>query len=162
MLGVGLYKIDVFSLRRISKHTNRYVPIYLPQEVDDKSMPQRAIIPIPSYGSGIAPSAVPTYDFLMYEGDSFEAFLDFPMDVTGYVWKSSISQVLGSSVSIVSFTIDFVDDDNTKLKLSLTADQTALLPEKCYWDIQATLESDPSFQRTYMRGTVVTTRQVTV
>ena len=162
MLGVGLYKIDVFSLRRISKHTNRYVPIYLPQEVDDKSMPQRAIIPIPSYGSGIAPSAVPTYDFLMYEGDSFEAFLDFPMDVTGYIWKSSISQVLGSSVSLVSFTIDFVDDDNTKLKISLTADQTALLPEKCYWDIQATLESDPSFQRTYMRGTVVTTRQVTV
>ena len=161
-LGIGLYKIDVFSLRRISKTTNRYVPIYLPQEVDSKAMPQRAIIPIPSYGSGIAPSAVPTFDFLMYEGDSFEAYLDFPFDVTGYVWKSSISQVLGSPVSLVSFTIDFVEDDDTKLKVSLTPEQTSTLPEKCFWDIQATLEDDPSFQRTYMRGTVVTTRQVTV
>jgi hypothetical protein len=34
-LGVGMYSIDVFSLRRVSKMTGRYVPSYVPQEVDD-------------------------------------------------------------------------------------------------------------------------------
>lgn len=161
-LGIGLYKIDVFTLRRISKHTNRYVPVYLPQEVYDKSMPQRAILSIPSYGSAISPSSVPTRDLLLYEGDSFEAYLDFDIDVTGYDWKSEIAMTMGSTVPITSFTIDFVEDDDTKLKISLTSEQTDLLPDRAYWDIQATDPNDPTFQKTYIRGTVTTTRQVTV
>lgn len=160
-LGIGLYKIDVFSLRRISKTTNRYVPVYLPMEVDDKSMPQRAILSIPSYGSAIAPSSVPTRDLLLYQGDSFEAYLDFSFDVTPYNWKAEISQTLGSSVSIGAFTIDLVEDDNTKLKISLTSEETTALPDRAYWDIQATDPSDSTFQKTYIRGTVTTTRQVT-
>ena len=161
-LGIGLYKIDVFSVRRISKNTNRYVPIYLPQEVDDRSMPQRAILSIPSYGSAISPSSVPTKDLLLYEGDSFEAYLDFDFDVTNYEWRSDISTAAGGPTNLVSFTVDFVQDDNTKLKISLTSDQTSLLPDRAYWDIQATDPNDVTFQRTYVRGTVTTTRQVTV
>ena len=161
LLGIGLYKIDVFSLRRVSKHTNRYVPVYLPQEVDDKSMPQRAILNIPSYGSAIAPSSVPTRDLLLYEGDSFEAYLDFDIDVTPFTWQSDISQTMGSGVVVTSFTIENVEDDDTKLKISLTSEQTALLPDRAYWDIQATDPGNPSFQKTYIRGTVTTTRQVT-
>ena len=162
-LGVGLYKIDVFSLRRISKTTNRYVPIYLPLEVNDRSMPQRVILPIPSYGSAIAPSSVPTRDLMMYEGDNFVAILDFPdaFDVTDYTWESSISNQIGSAVSIVDFTIENVVDTTDQLQISLTSEQTDLLPEKCFWDIQGTLIADTSQVQTYMRGTVITTRQVT-
>lgn len=162
-LGIGLYKIDVFSLRRISKTTNRYVPIYLPLEVNDRSMPQRVILPIPSYGSAIAPSSVPTKDLMMYEGDSFVAILDFPdaFDVTDYTWASSISNQIGSAVSIVDFTIENVTGATDQLQISLTSEQTDLLPEKCYWDIQGTLIADTSQVQTYMRGTVITTRQVT-
>jgi hypothetical protein len=162
-LGIGLYKIDVFSLRRISKTTNRYVPIYLPLEVNDRSMPQRVILPIPSYGSAIAPSSVPTKDLMMYEGDNFVAILDFPdaFDVTEYTWESSISNQIGSAVSIVDFTIENVGDTTDQLQISLTSEQTDLLPEKCFWDIQGTLISDTSQVQTYMRGTVITTRQVT-
>jgi hypothetical protein len=162
-LGIGLYKIDVFSLRRISKTTNRYVPIYLPLEVNDRSMPQRVILPIPSYGSAIAPSSVPTRDLMMYEGDSFVAILDFPdaFDVTDYTWESSISNQIGSAVSIVDFTIENITGATDQLQLSLTSEQTDLLPEKCFWDIQGTLIADTSQVQTYMRGTVITTRQVT-
>jgi hypothetical protein len=163
MLGIGLYKIDVFSLRRISKTTNRYVPIYLPMEVDDRSTPQRAQIPIPSYGSAIAPSSVPTYDFLMYEGDNFEAILDFPddMDVSLYTWKSDIKQQMGYAQKLTSFTIDTIVGAADQLQISLTSEQTASLPDKSYWDIQGTLISDTTQVRTFMRGTVTTTRQVT-
>ena len=162
-LGIGLYRIDVFSLRRISKTTNRYVPIYLPLEVNDRSMPQRVILPIPSYGSAIAPSSVPTRDLMMYEGDNFVAILDFPdaFDVTDYTWESSISNQIGSAVSIVDFTIENVVDTTDQLQISLTSEQTDLLPEKCFWDIQGTLIADTSQVQTYMRGTVITTRQVT-
>lgn len=162
-LGIGLYKIDVFSLRRISKTTNRYVPIYLPLEVNDRSMPQRVILPIPSYGSAIAPSSVPTKDLMMYEGDNFVAILDFPdaFDVTEYTWESSISNQIGSAVSIVDFTIENITGTTDQLQISLTSEQTDLLPEKCFWDIQGTLIADTSQVQTYMRGTVITTRQVT-
>jgi hypothetical protein len=158
-LGIGLYKIDVFSLRRTSKTTNRYVPVYLPQEVDDRSMPQRALLSMPSYGSAISPSDVPTYDLSMYQGDSFEVTLDFPFAVADYIWKSDITMQFGSSVSIASFTITQTDTD--KLKLSLTPTETDNLPERCYWDIQATADGDPSYQKTYMRGAIFVTRQAT-
>jgi hypothetical protein len=163
-LGIGLYKIDVFSLRRISKTTNHYVPIYLPQEVDTRGPARRALLSIPSYGSAIAPSSVPTYDFLLYEGDSFSVELDFPdaIDVSLYTWSSEISQQVGSQVTLTAFTIEPVVDTTDRLQLSLTSEQTNLLPERCYWDIQGTLIADTSQVRTYLRGTVVTTRQVTL
>lgn len=161
-LGVGLYKIDVFTLRRTSKTTNRYVPVYLPMEVDDKSMPQRALLSMPSYGSAISPSDVPTFDLTAYQGDSFEVYLQFAFDVTGYTFKSDIVQVWGSPVSIASFTVEFVPGEPTKLKLSLTSTQTEGLPERTFWDIQATSENDPTYEKTYMRGALFTTRQATV
>lgn len=163
MLGIGLYKIDVFSLRRISKTTNRYVPIYLPQEVDDRSTPERALLPMPSYGSAIAPSSVPTRDLLAYQGDDFSVILDFPdnFDVTLYTWESDISQTVGSPTKLTSFTIDFIEDSTDQLQLSLTTEQTAALPDKAYWDIQGTLISDTTQVQTYLRGGMFTTPQVT-
>lgn len=158
-LGIGLYKIDVFSFRRISKTTNRYVPIYLPMEVEDRSVPQRAIIPIPSYGSAIAPSDVPTYDLNMYEGDSFTVELDFPFDVTSYTFTSQIRVHFGDPS--IAATFDCQITDTQKVTISLTSDQTSQLPERSYWDIQGTTTDNPGYQQTYMRGAVFCTRQVT-
>jgi len=159
MLGIGMYKIDVFTLRRTSKTTNRYVPVYLPQEVDDRSMPQRALIPRPSYGSGISPSDVPTYDLVMYEGDSFEVTFDFPFDVNDYTFASEIRLNYGAPTVLATFTTELISTD--KVKLTLTPTQTNSLPERSFWDIQATLDADPTYQQTYLRGAVFCTRQVT-
>lgn len=160
-LGIGLFKIDVFSLRRISTNTNRYVPIYLPQEVDDRSMPNRAELPMPTYGSAISPSDIPTFDITMYQGDSFEVYLTFQFDVSGYSWTSAMSMIPGDGVPIAFFTVDFVTGNNNQLKLSLTSGQTTELPERCYWDIQAKSSTDSTYEKTYMRGAVYVTRQVT-
>ena len=162
MLGIGLYKIDVFTLRRTSKTTNRYVPIYLPQEVDDRSMPQRALLSMPSYGSAISPSDVPSYDLSMYQGDSFEVELDFPFDISGYNFASQIRMQPGDPSLVSHFTITPVTGNNQKLTLSLTSTQTSNLPERCYWDIQATTDDDLTYQKTYMRGAVFVTREVTM
>ena len=162
MLGIGLFKIDVFSLRRISKTTNRYVPIYLPMEVDDRSMPKRALLSMPSYGSAISPSDVPSFDLVMYEGDSFEVELEFPFDITGYNFESQIRPQPGMPTLLANFTVTPVVGSDTKVTLSLPSDKTTILPERCYWDIQATTDSDPSYQKTYMRGHVFVTREVTM
>lgn len=160
-LGIGLYKIDVFTLRRVSKTTNYYVPVFLPQEVDDRSMPQRAELPMPTYGAAVSPSDVPTYDITMYQGDSFEVVLAFPFDTSGYTWAAQMCMVPGDGLPIGTFTITPVEGDNTKLTLSLTSNQTTSLPERAYWDIQARSTVDTTYEKTYMRGTVFVTRQVT-
>ena len=160
-LGIGLFKVDVFTLRRVSKTTNRYVPVFLPMEVDDKSTPTRASLPMPTYGGTLAPSNVPNYDLTMYEGDSFSAVLDFPFDVTGYTFKSEIRQLPGGLPVLATFTITNVAGQNDKLTISLTSAQTSRLPDKCYWDIQATTASDVNYQQTFLRGTVFVTRGIT-
>ena len=164
LLGIGMYKIDVFTLRRTSKTTNRYVPVYLPQEVEDRSMPQRALLSMPSYGSAISPSDVPTFDLTLYQGDSFYVELDFPFDVTGYTFVSQIRNQPADATLLATFETTIVSTSSTlsKVGLSLTSDQTTMLPERAAWDIQATTESDPTYQKTYMRGVVFTTREVTM
>lgn len=161
-LGIGLYKIDVFQLRRIAKSTNRYIPIYLPQEVDDTSMPQRVLLPMPTYGSQEFPTDIPNYDLNMYEGDSFEVTLTFPFDTTAYTWASEIHLVFGDDIPLVAFTVEHVDGHTDQLKLSLTNIQTTLLPELSFWDIRAKSSSDSTYEQTYMRGAVFTTPRATV
>lgn len=48
MLNVGLYAIQVLTLRRVSRTTNKLVPVYVEQEFDDYSTPVRVYPPIPS------------------------------------------------------------------------------------------------------------------
>lgn len=45
-LGVGLFRVEMFTLRRTSRTTGRLVPVYRPQEFDDHSLPERLYPPI--------------------------------------------------------------------------------------------------------------------
>ena len=106
-LGVGLYSIDVFTLRRISKTTNRYVPVYKPQEVDDRSFPQRARMSLPTYGD--QPTVFPTEngELTAYQGRAFSA----NVSLTGknYAGKSFLASVVlqrGSLQIVQSFALN--------------------------------------------------------
>ncbi|MDX3260691.1 hypothetical protein PV336_15840 [Streptomyces sp. MI02-2A] len=44
-LGVGLFSIEVSNLRRVSRTTNRLVPLFREKEYDDYSLPDRIIPP---------------------------------------------------------------------------------------------------------------------
>lgn len=46
MLDVGLGRIRILTLRRVSRLTNKLVPIYKPQEIDDTTEPVRVYPPI--------------------------------------------------------------------------------------------------------------------
>lgn len=45
-LNVGLHRIEMFTLRRVSRSTNRLVPVYVAQEYDDTNFPTRVLPPI--------------------------------------------------------------------------------------------------------------------
>lgn len=45
-MGVGLFTIQVGNLRRVSRTTNRLVPLFREQEYDDYSLPKRILPPI--------------------------------------------------------------------------------------------------------------------
>ena len=112
-LGIGLYSIDVFSLRRISKATGRYVPIYRPQEVDDRSYPDRVDVPEPIYGD--TPAEWPTTDVELtaYQGRSFSTSLDYTGNWAGYAFEAKLLPQRGSVLGVQEFTLS-VDTTGAK------------------------------------------------
>ena len=133
-LGIGMYSIEVFSLRRISHRTNRYVPVYQPQEYDDKSHPRRADIPVPTYGDQELPWPTQDKDRLAYQGFAFVDTINFEGDYTG---KSFIARLLNQRGGInVVQTFDLTVTESAPNKyvaaISLTVDQT-LRPAQRTW-----------------------------
>lgn len=159
-LNIGLQRIEVFTFRRISKSTNRYVPVYLPQEVDDRSKPTRAYLPLPTYGTPSSESPSGRYDIVLTQGDSFSVVLDFPFDITGYTALAQIRLYPESAAYAAQFTITEEDYSQGKLRISLTPDQTKGLPLRAYWDIQLKANDDPEDGKTYISGTVFAKRQI--
>lgn len=160
-LNIGLYKIEVFTLRRVSRMTNKYVPVYQPQEIDDQSRPVRVRLPIPTYGNVIPATAetVGTYDLHFVQGDSYVAVVDFPFDVTGYEAKAQVRLYPEAQAVLAEFAIASVPGSPDKIEISLAPLLTAKLPPVCTWDLQ--LMSEPDFVQTYVKGEVFVDRQIT-
>ena len=161
-LNIGLYRIEMGTLRRVSRTTNKLVPIYVPQEVDDSTSPERVYMQNDLNGRTVVPSSVPIYDMIIQQGDDFSVILDFPdtMDFSTLTFKAQVRTYPGSPTLWATFTVAVYDAGLRKLKLSLTGGVTAMLPVRCFWDIQATNSTD-STVTTYLRGQVFTYPQVT-
>lgn len=67
MLGVGLDRIEMLTLTRTSRTTNRLVPRYRPREWDDARIPQRIFSPI-----GIEGPTSPPPDFIPFPLGHFD------------------------------------------------------------------------------------------
>jgi hypothetical protein len=162
-LGIGMFKIDVFSFRRISKTTNHYVPIFQPQEIDDRSAAIRVYLPTPTYGNVETPVSVVTQDLFVYEGDAYEFTIVLDFEVDTYTAKADILGV-GIPGVITTFTITFpnvgsADGEGLRtLKLALTGTQTRMLPRTSYYDVQLTKDGVTT---TYVRGKIFKTEEVT-
>lgn len=171
MLGLGMYKIEVFNLRRISRLTNKLVPIYRPQEIDDASLPQRVRLSIPNYGDITPESEVVNRDLSMYSGDDFSIKLKFSIDLANFTPKSEIrlfntgGRAQVGPVILGTFTIQKLQSTPGGIydivQLSLPGSVTADLPKTAYYDIQLT-DNVTGKVRTYMTGKVFTEKQVTL
>lgn len=146
-LGIGMFSIDVFTFRRISKATGRYVPVYKPQEVDDRSYPERSKIPLPTYGD--KPTEWPTEagQLTAYQGRAFETTITLEGDYTGIDFTARVLNQRGGVLAAQNFAFERTDNldvnsapISTTLVLSLTADQTLRLALRTYWSISQVIE----------------------
>lgn len=135
-LGIGMYSIDVFTFRRISKTTNRYVPVYKPQEVDDRSIPQRVEQALPTYGDANIPWITESVALTAYQDVAFADDITFTGDYTDYSFTARLVLQRGSLQVLQNFdlTVDEVDGTYTA-NISLTRSQTIMLPSKTWWQV---------------------------
>lgn len=162
-LGIGLYKIDVFTFRRISKTTNHYVPVFQPQEIDDSSSVVRVHLPIPTYGNVQRPPTLVTQDLNVYEGDAYEFSIQLDFEVDSLTPLAQIRITPGAAFVLTEFTVTKPDldtdgDNQRTLVLSLTGDQTRLLPGVSYYDVQLT--NVDNVTHTYVSGKIFKTPEV--
>lgn len=169
LLGIGLYGIEVFTLRRISRTTNRLVPVYKPQEVDDGSIPQRVWLKIPTYGSEKIESSAETQDLVLYAGDDYSFEVVFDFDISTLTPKSQIRLFPNPSYNqvgplvLAEFTITKQTEPGSSypnsILLTVPGTKTKDFPRVAYYDVQLTdLSGKP---HTYVKGRVLTEPQVT-
>lgn len=120
LLGIGLYAMEVLALRRISKTTNRYVPIYKPQEVDDKSFPQRAELPTPTYGDANIPWVTEVGPFTAYQDVAFEDSTTFTGAYTGYEFIARLIIQRGSVQKVQPFVLSVTSNAPTKIATTIS------------------------------------------
>lgn len=131
-LNVGPSRMEQMTLRRISRTTNRLVPVYLPREVDDTRPPERVFPPIDAQGVPQATPTIGVYQIQVTLGESFSRTFTFndadgnPRDLTGYTFDAQVYMTKFSSVTAVEFDIDTSDVANGRVTLSLTKEQTTI------------------------------------
>lgn len=81
-LGVGLYTVEMLTLRRVSRLTGRYIPIYLDREVDDTRPAQRVFPEVNPMGADIPATTGANHTLQLYQGRSFEKVLELFEDDT--------------------------------------------------------------------------------
>jgi len=162
LLGIGMYRIEVFSFRRISKTTNHYVPLYRPQEVDDYSYPERIELPRANYGDKPSEHPYDSVELTAYQDVAFTYSLPYTGDLTTKGVVANIRWKAGVEQSHMPFTVSVTSTSNTShtITLSLTQDQTKRLAQRMYWDVQFVYDSD-GHKETYKAGKLFTVREVT-
>jgi hypothetical protein len=79
-LGVGLYAVEMFNLRRVSRLTGRYVPMYLDREIDDTRPPQRVFPRIGNMFGETAEETIPKETLHVVQGRAFERVFEMVED----------------------------------------------------------------------------------
>lgn len=152
-LGIGMYSIDVFTLRRISKMTNRYVPVYRPMEVDDRSRPQRVELPLPTYGDAPTPWPTEGGELTAYEGRPFTHTLTVTGDYADKLFFVRLLPQRGSLQVVRTFDLVVIDneDDTFTLTFSLDEEGTRRLARRTYWSVSI-LDDEEDTRHTELLG----------
>lgn len=162
-LNIGLWRIEMGTLRRVSRTTNKLIPVYVEQEIDDSRIPQRVYLPTDVMGATPIPSYSQTVDLVFTQGDSFSESFTFPFDVTNLIFAAQIRTYPASPSIYATFTITTISASPTSsvIQISLTTSDTQYLPTRAFWDLHATSSTDSTWRQTYIKGQVFVTQEVT-
>jgi hypothetical protein len=158
-LNIGIDRIEVFKLRRVSHSTGRLVPVWIEREIDNNSSPQRAWLPTNTYGADPMASTKTTYDISLIRGDLLEFQIDLGFDVTGFSYMAQIKQYENSQTTL--FPLEITQLAPTILGFRMSPKVTSNMPLQSVWDLQLTSLTDPEDVRTPVGGRVFCERDVT-
>lgn len=161
-LNVGLWRIEMGTLRRISRTTNKLIPVFMAQEIDDARRPERVYLQNDLTGRTPLPEYAAVYDIALYQGNSWSQQFTFPFDITNLVFEAQIRTYPNAPSLYATFNYQITDGPNGILTLSLDPTDTEHIPVRAFWDLKATVPSTPNFAQTYIQGQVFTTQAVTV
>ena len=161
LLGIGIYRLETFTYRRISLGTGRLVPVYRAREVDDVTPPVRVNLPIDTYGGIPNTEMLTVYNINIYQGNPWIADFDFPFALTNKTLTAKIRRYANSEVILATILCQVTNSTTGVARLSLTSDQTDELPEKATWDLVVTNTDNTAIRETFIRGAVFTERAVT-
>ena len=165
-LNIGVTRLETYTVRRIAKNTNRLVPVFLPQEFEDRSRPKQILAPPNLYGTEPVKTSIGTYDIDIVTGDPWSVTLDFSFDLTGCLVENAVrrSGTFGFSGSpgppVMAFHQEVTDAPNGLMRLYLDHTETRKLPYNAYWEIQVTKPGGEP--QTYLRGLVRATNNEVV
>lgn len=114
-------------------------------------------------------------DLVLYQGDdwsktfrigsrpSADADVEY-WDLTDWSGASQFRLKASSTDALVSLDVEIGPDQSVAetagyFTVSMTADESALLPKRCFWDLE--LVDSSGFKRTFAAGSVEVVREVT-
>lgn len=160
-MNIGLWRIEVMELRRVSKMSGRLIPVYIEREIDDNSAPQRVFLPTNTYGASPFPQTYTELDLKMTQGEKYTITLDFDFDVTDWNIAAQARLFATSQTIGATFTVTVINAALGTVALSLTPTQTANFPLRQVWDVKITNKNDATDSHVVMGGNVFTTKSVT-
>jgi hypothetical protein len=169
LLGVGMYKIDTFTLRRISKATGRYVPVYKPQEVDDRSYPQRVADQFPTYGDKQPVWPTDAGELIAYQSRAFTTTLSFTGNYDlSCTFAARLLNQRGSVLVVQNFGLEVVDLNSFSITAvlrtsgSTTATITATGNNFAVGDSISVIGVNTEFNKTWVVAAVIDANNFTV
>lgn len=150
-LNIGVRRMETLTVRRTAKLTNRLVPVYLPQEHDDRTPPKRLYPPISLQGTAPIPISKGTYNIYLYSDEPFGVLMNFQTtsadipvspendayDMTDWEFYAPIVRVKGShGPPITELDVQVVNSTTGLIRLSLVSDQVKKIPNWCFWELR--------------------------
>lgn len=137
-LNIGLMRIEVTTLRRVSRSTGRLVPLYVAKEIEDATPLRRILPPIEMQGAALPPDSVPDVPLSVAATEPFELDLQLNMDLTGFRVNAYLRSYRNSAIRLY-FTVSVLDAATGTVNIALTRQQTTVLGGGPYWwDLRVT------------------------
>ena len=146
-LNIGLFRIEVFTFRRVAKLTNRLVPLYMTQEYDDPRPPTRLYTEISTQQWQFHAEDVHTMDLVLRKGASYSKVVQIDKDLTDCLSDPDnkvVAEILlfpGQSVPRATFKVEVLDASIGRFKLTLEPDDSKNVPTTAYWHMTVHTES---------------------
>lgn len=157
LLGIGLYRVEVFETRRVALGTGRLVPVWQAREVEDNRYARRIFLPPNTYG-GQAEQVMQTVrlDLHAVAYNPFVQQVTGLGNLTGLIVHAAVRPYEDALSKLAQFSV-LVDDMSGVVTLGLTSQQTFSLRRTAFWDLQ--VEDSFGSITTLLKGGFTTERQ---